>query len=131
MYVTVYNGAKVGGHRDRPFQALAVPTRRTMQFEHVPETARFSPTLTTATTQTVELALQPNGETLNAGLQQAIKAVCLEARRQGLRAEELIILLKKTWHSHPELHTRSSKETTRLFESVVTMCVEEFYRGGP
>ena len=102
-----------------------------MQFEQVPETARVSPSLKTATTQTVELALQPNGEALSADLQRAIQAVCLEARRQGLRAEELIILLKKTWHSRPELQTRSSKETTRLFESVVTMCVEEFYRRGP
>ena len=101
-----------------------------MQFDQVPETGRFSPTLTSATNQTVEVALRPNGEAQNGDLQQAVRAVCVEAHRQGLRAEQLIILFKRTWQSRPELQTGSSNETARLFESVVTMCVEEFYRGG-
>jgi hypothetical protein len=46
-----------------------------------------------------------------------------------MRAEQLILLFKKTWSERPELRTMPREETARLFDSVVSMCVEEFYDG--
>jgi hypothetical protein len=82
-----------------------------------------------ATDRTLELALQSDGGTRSLDLQRAMRALCEEARRQGMRAEELIVLFKKTWHARPELQRMSREETGRLFDSVVTMCVEEYYDG--
>jgi hypothetical protein len=84
--------------------------------------------LTLATHRTVELALQPDGATRHLDLANALRALCAEARRQGMHAEELIVLFKKTWQARPELHRTSREENGRLFDAIVTMCVEEFYR---
>jgi hypothetical protein len=56
-----------------------------------------------------------------------MRTLCAAARQQGLRAEELIVLFKKTWAERPELRTMSREETSRLFDAVVTLCVEEYY----
>jgi hypothetical protein len=58
-----------------------------------------------------------------------MREVCAEARREGMRAEELIVVFKRAWQARPELHTLSREETARLLESIITMCVEEYYDG--
>jgi len=101
-----------------------------MQFDQAPAGGQSSSVyLTTATDRTLELALHSDGGTQNLDLQRAMRALCEEARRQGMRAEELIVLFKKTWQGRPELQRMSREETGRLFDSVVTMCVEEYYDG--
>jgi hypothetical protein len=101
-----------------------------MQFDQA-SAAGQSPSvyLTTATDRTLELALRVEDGTRNLDLQRAMRVLCEEARRQGMRAEELIILFKKTWQARPELQRMSREETSRLFDSVVTMCVEQYYDG--
>ena len=83
--------------------------------------------LTTATHRALELALRPPQGIDSSDLAATMRELCAAARQQGLRAEELIILFKKTWAERPELRTMSREETGRLFDSVVTMCVEEYY----
>lgn len=83
--------------------------------------------LTTGTHRALELALGPAQAPANAELQATIRELCRAAREQGLRAEELIVLFKKTWAERPELRTKSAEETGRLFDAVVTLCVEEYY----
>ena len=101
-----------------------------MQFDQAPTAGQSSPvSLTTVTDRTLELALQSDGGARPLDLQHAMRAVCEEARRQGMRAEELIVLFKKTWQARPELQRMSREETGRLFDTVVTMCVEEYYDG--
>ena len=56
-----------------------------------------------------------------------MRELCAEARGQGIRAEELIVLFKKTWAERPELQSLSREETSRLFDAMVSMCVEEYY----
>ena len=96
--------------------------------EYPPADRASSSYLTTATHRTLELALRP-ATTADSQLQDAMRAVCLAARQQGLRAEELIVMFKKTWSERPELRSMSREETVRLLDFVVTMCVEEFYDG--
>ncbi len=100
-----------------------------MEFEQAPIAGESSSSyLMTVTDRTLELALQSDGGARELDVQRAMRAVCEEARRQGMRAEELIVLFKRTWQGRPELHRMSREETGPLFDSVVTMCVEEFYR---
>ena len=102
-----------------------------MQFDQAPIAGQPSSAyLTTATERTLELALRAEGGADNPELRRAMMALCEEARRQGMRAEELIVLFKKTWQARPELQRMSREETSRLFDSVVTMCVEQYYDGG-
>jgi hypothetical protein len=82
--------------------------------------------LTIATHRALDFALTP-ASVPGSDLQAAMRELCAAARRQGMRAEELIVLFKKTWAERPELRTMPREETARLFDSVVSMCVEEFY----
>ena len=83
--------------------------------------------LATSTHRTLELAMRPG--TVRSDLQSAVRELCAQARRQGMRAEELIVLFKKTWAERPELQALSREETGRLFDAMVSLCVDEFYRG--
>ncbi len=96
-------------------------------YEHMPADAGSTTHLTTATNRTLELALRPGPATGGSDLQTAMRELCAAARLQGMRAEELIVLFKRTWAERPELRTMSREETGRLLDSVVTMCVDEYY----
>src|SRR5688572_28687147 len=101
-----------------------------MQFDQAPAGGQSSSVnLTTSTDRTLELALNSDGGTQNFDLKRAMRALGEEAGRQGMRAEELIVLFKNTWQGRPELQRMSREETGRFFDSVVTMCVEEYYDG--
>ena len=101
-----------------------------MEFDQIPtRTEPFAPHLTNATERTLALALQPDGGSRGVDLQRAMRALCEEARRQDIRAEELIVLFKKTWQARPELHHMSREESAHLFDSVIKMCIEEYYGG--
>lgn len=107
--------------------ALGLRIGQDMQFDQASAGQPSSAYLTTATERTLELALRAEGGAGNPELQRAMMALCEEARRQGMRAEELIVLFKKTWQARPELQRMSREETSRLFDSVVTMCVAQYY----
>lgn len=101
-----------------------------MQFDRAPASSPLASLhIANATDRTLELALQPDGASRVVDLQRAMRALCDEARRQGMRAEDLIVLFKKTWQARPEPHHMSREETGQLFDSLVTMCIEEFYDG--
>jgi hypothetical protein len=88
-----------------------------------------SPHLTTATNRAVERALRPGHGEGDGDLRDVVRDLCTEARRQGTRAEELIVLFKRTWSEHPELQTMSPEETGRRLDQIVTMCIKEYYDG--
>lgn len=94
-----------------------------------PPSADSASTLVSATNRTLELALRPEAGSGGPDLQTAMRELCADARRQGMRAEELIVLFKKTWAERPELQALSREETSRLFDAMVSLCVEEFYDG--
>jgi hypothetical protein len=58
----------------------------------------------------------------------AIRMVCHDARRRGLRAEEVVILFKRAWAAVPGPEYGS--EGTRrgeLLERAVTLCIKSYY----
>ena len=65
-----------------------------------------------------------------AELRRAMRLVCAEARRAGVRVEQLLVILKTAWASVPEAW-QSPRSGLRddLLDQIVTMCIEEFYAG--
>ena len=55
--------------------------------------------------------------------------VCAEARRRGMRAEEVVVLLKQTWLSLPESSQASRAVHAVLVEQLITLCIEEYFQG--
>lgn len=61
-------------------------------------------------------------------LRDALVRMSAEARDKELHAEQLLVLLKDTWHSLPEVRAMTdTTEQVRLLQRVVTMCIKEYY----
>src|SRR5688500_15898239 len=52
--------------------------------------------------------------------------LCSEGRRRGLRAEQLIVLLKQTWLTLPEATTAARSTSPRLLDQLIGLCIEEY-----
>jgi hypothetical protein len=84
--------------------------------------------LTTVTHRALSIALEPSRGGDGPDLEAVMRELCAAARRDGTRAEELIVLFKRVWADRPELHGRTREESARLFDQVVTMCIKEYYQ---
>ena len=60
-------------------------------------------------------------------LQRALRQLCTEARDQGLRAEQLLVLMKSRWRQVPEARRASRDAADGMFAVVVTLCIREYY----
>ncbi len=63
---------------------------------------------------------------LNGELRAALNQLSDEARAKGVRAEQLIILLKQLWYRLP-MPSVPRDERTRMLERLVTLCINEYY----
>ena len=59
---------------------------------------------------------------------QALDAVCALARRDELRIEQLLILLKDAWRHLPEVQRASRLDADVTLARVITHCIKGFYR---
>ena len=51
-----------------------------------------------------------------------------EARRKGLYAEHLLVVLKDVWYSLPQIAGASSTDTSHaLLQELVSRCIHEYY----
>ena len=51
-----------------------------------------------------------------------------EARRKGILAERLLVVLKDIWYSLPPLAGASSSDTSHaLLQEIVSRCIHEYY----
>ena len=61
-------------------------------------------------------------------LQASLVLVATEARARNILPEQLLVRLKETWSSLPEVRAmHDSHEQARLLQHVVTMCIREYY----
>lgn len=61
-------------------------------------------------------------------LHQALLRMSVEARDKEMRAEQLLVLLKETWSTLPEVRAMiDTREQVRMLQRVVTMCIKEYY----
>jgi hypothetical protein len=71
------------------------------------------------------------GENSESSLRPAIRVLCLEARREELRIEQLLISVKLAWQYLPEVRTPPlDGSRSHLLDRVISMCIEEFYGKG-
>ncbi|MBK5189551.1 MAG: hypothetical protein JJD97_15010 [Gemmatimonadaceae bacterium] len=58
----------------------------------------------------------------------ALRTVCVEARRSGLRAEQLLVLIKDVWSGLPAGLSRvQSMHGDERLSYVISTCVDEYY----
>jgi len=61
-------------------------------------------------------------------LRAALRQVCTDARRAGLRAEELLVMIKDVWSGLPAGVTRlPSVHGDERLNYVISTCVDEYY----
>ncbi|MDB4910682.1 MAG: hypothetical protein JWO39_1505 [Gemmatimonadetes bacterium] len=61
-------------------------------------------------------------------LRVALRQVCMEARRAGLRAEQLLVLIKDVWSGIPAGISRvKSMHGDERLNYVISTCVDEYY----
>ena len=62
------------------------------------------------------------------GLTRTVRALCGEARRNGLRAEEMVVRLKRVWHALPLDGRVPARADADALSRAVSLCIAEYYR---
>ena len=63
-----------------------------------------------------------------AQLRSDLRTVCMEAKRNNLRVEHLIIAFKDAWRSLPEARLLpQGTQGPELLNRIITLCIAEFY----
>lgn len=60
-------------------------------------------------------------------LRAAFRFACERAREEGLRAEQLLLVLKAIWHDLPESRQMSPVDADAVLARAVTACIRECY----
>ena len=61
-------------------------------------------------------------------LRGALQRMSAEARQKGVRAEQLLVLLKDAWSTIPEVRAMTdARAQSHRLQHVVTMCIKEYY----
>lgn len=64
-------------------------------------------------------------------LRSALSQVCSDARHAGLRAEQLLVLIKEVWAGLPAALSRTpSVHGDERLNHVISVCVDEYYGSG-
>jgi plasmid replication initiation protein len=89
----------------------------------------YSPTIVSATTYAIRLALgTPEQGDPGRALHDAVQRLCADARRLGMRPEELVVLVKMTWRTHPAIIDLPRNQASHVLDHIVSMCIEEYFR---
>lgn len=82
-----------------------------------------------------EVAVRRSVELYRAGarpsfdnLRQFLRPVCDSARETGLRAEQLLVILKRSWDHVPETEALDRDDADAALSELITLCIKEFYR---
>lgn len=63
----------------------------------------------------------------NAGVRELVQRVCILAHERGLRAEQLLLLLKAAWRELPEGRRPQQHDAGGVLARVITVCIHEYY----
>jgi hypothetical protein len=88
----------------------------------------YSPPLVSGASQAIRLALDAPVQDSRADLRRAVEVLCADARRLRLRPEELVVLVKMTWRTHPDVCAMPRHQAGSMLDEVVAMCIEEYFR---
>ena len=96
-----------------------------MAFDRTP----FQPSLDPQTTGALRAALAKSASEGNHpnDLRELLCSTADEARRKGIQAERLLIILKDLWYSLPEVAGSSSQAQNALLQELISRCIQEYY----
>jgi hypothetical protein len=91
-----------------------------------------APELSSAVTSALRGGLRPRGAgdacPAEREVRVALRAVCDDARRRGLRAEQVIVSLKEAWAAIPEVSVLPpGSRRQEVLSCLVTLCIDEYY----
>ncbi len=71
-------------------------------------------------------------ESQNAAVRASLRQVCADARHSGLRAEQLLVIIKEVWAGLPSGMARvPSVHGDERLNYVISTCVDEYYGHSP
>ena len=77
------------------------------------------------------LAQQRPENELKGDLRPALQEACDRARNDGLRVEELLLVLKDAWREQLERRGLPRIDTDAVLARIVTACIDEYYHSPP
>lgn len=77
----------------------------------------------------IRLALGAPEQNEGEDLRSAVRILCADARRLGMRPEEVVVLIKMTWRTHPETCALPRSQAGAVLEEIVSVCIDEYFRG--
>ena len=69
-----------------------------------------------------------SGRRPDARLTDALRETCDAARDQGLHAEELLVIVKQSWHHLADAQFIDRRDADATLSQLVTTCIREYYR---
>jgi hypothetical protein len=97
-----------------------------MAFERTPNSAPVDPVIVTELRAVLSRSLKAgnHGDELKGVLSRA----AADARKKGIQAEQLLLVLKDVWYSLPQLATLPGDDVqTRLLQQLISRCIQEYY----
>lgn len=61
-------------------------------------------------------------------VRRSLRSLCRVARGYGIHVEHIIVVCKDAWRTLPEARELPPEAGTELLKSVISLCIDEFYR---
>ena len=97
-----------------------------MAFDRTPNSAALDPVIVTE----LRAALSRSLKAGNHGdeLKNLLSRAAADARKKGMQAEQLLLVLKEVWYSLPQLATLPGDDVqTRLLQQLISRCIQQYY----
>lgn len=97
-----------------------------MAFDRSPNTTALDPAMVAELREVLSRSVQAgnHGDDLKGMLSRA----AADARKKGMQAEQLLLVLKGIWYSLPQLAAHPSNDVqTRLLQQLIARCIQEYY----
>ena len=72
-----------------------------------------------------------SGHRPDANVAAGLREACDAARKNGLRAEEMLLIVKQTWWHLSDTQVLIHRDAVAALDEVITLCIKEFYRPRP
>jgi hypothetical protein len=97
-----------------------------MAFDRTPTTPDLDPLTIAALRTTLQKSVDRGSH--DEDLRDVLCRAADEARRKGILAERLLVMLKDIWYSLPPIAGASSTDTSHaLLQELVSRCIHEYY----
>ena len=97
-----------------------------MAFNRTPESPALDPTTVEELRAALTLSIKTG--THDDALKGVLSRAAADARKKGMLAEQLLLVLKDIWYALPEISSRTGNDAqTRLLQQLIARCIQEYY----